>query len=309
MTLSSTSLSISQGGVSPPVTVSISSKNGFAASVQITLTNLPAGVTSNPASPFTVAAGANTSVIFGAAIATATGNSTITAQAASGSLSHSATFALAIQASVLANLPRTAYARTDATSPADDPPAEPHHRHIVYDPANHHVFVANRAMNRVEVFSTSNQLPATGIGSRVAQIDVPGAASGNLAILDSNGKVLTGPIALAAGTIPIAAANPDGSRFAFVLISNGATQIILLEGTLAQIAVQASTGVRGLTFSRDGTLLFAGQTTATVPSIQVFNGQTLQTIGQVPDASIQGCSPKSKTPTKRNSSSASQTAA
>jgi hypothetical protein len=404
LTLSSTSLSIPQGGVSQPVTVSINAKNGFAGSVQITLANLPAGVTSNPASPFTVAGGANVSVIFGAAATTATGNSTITAQAVSGSLSHSASFALTIQSSVLANLSRTAYARTDATSSADDPPGEPHHRHIVYDAANHHVFVANRAMNRVEVFSTSNQLPATGIGSRVAEIDVPGAssadlstdgttvwvgtfteqivaisttslqvqsryfiqpmapipgttfdrpeevlalaggnclmrlrqssaaqsvlalwnpaagaptslmsavpnglgpmartgdqakvlvaasdASGNVAILDSNGNVLTGPTAVAAGTVPLVAANLDGSRFAAVVVaSNAASQIILLDGSLNQIATQPTNGIQGLTFSRDGSLLYASQSVATSPTVQVFNGQTLQIVGQVPDLSLQG---------------------
>jgi len=47
------------------------------------LANLPAGITPNPASPFTVAAGANTSVVFGATVTAAPGSSTITAQAVS----------------------------------------------------------------------------------------------------------------------------------------------------------------------------------------------------------------------------------
>src|SRR6266567_4503785 len=50
----------------------------------------------------------------------------------------------------------------------------PHHRHIAYDPANKRVFIANRAMNRVEVFSTTGQ-------TRVAQIPVPGASSADIA--------------------------------------------------------------------------------------------------------------------------------
>jgi hypothetical protein len=53
------------------------------------------------------------------------------------------------------------------------PPGEAHHRHIAYDAANKHVFVANRAMNRVEVFSTPDQ-------TRIAQISVPGAGSADL---------------------------------------------------------------------------------------------------------------------------------
>jgi hypothetical protein len=51
LALSSTSITIPQGGVSPPITVSINAKNGFTNSVQITLANLPSGVTSTPASP------------------------------------------------------------------------------------------------------------------------------------------------------------------------------------------------------------------------------------------------------------------
>jgi hypothetical protein len=137
------------------------------------LANLPAGITSNPASPFTIAAGANTSVVFGATVSAAPGSTTITAQAVSGSLSHSATLALSVQTSILAALPRTAYLRADSTSAADDPSGEPHHRHIAYDSANKHLFVANRAMNRVEAFSTTDH-------SRVAQIDVPGASSADL---------------------------------------------------------------------------------------------------------------------------------
>src|SRR4029077_5006816 len=48
-----------------------------------------------------------------------------------------------------------------------------HHRHIAYDPANKRVFVANRATNRVEVFSSLDQ-------TLVAQISVPGASSADL---------------------------------------------------------------------------------------------------------------------------------
>jgi hypothetical protein len=136
LVLSSTSITIPQGGVSQPLTLAVNPANSFASSVQITLTNLPAGVTSNPASPFAIAAGAKTSVIFGASATSAPGASSITAQAISGSLSHSATLALSIQKSVIANLACTTYARTDSTSAADDPSGEPHHRHIVYDTVN-----------------------------------------------------------------------------------------------------------------------------------------------------------------------------
>jgi len=385
-----------QGGFSQPVTVSVSPANSFAGSVQIMLSNLPAGVTSTPASPFAIAAGANTSVIFGASISSVPGSSTITAQAVSGALSHSAILALSIQTSVLATLPRSAYVRTDSTASADDPSGEPHHRHIAYDLSNKHLFAANRAMNRVEVFLTTDH-------SRVAEIDVPGASSadlspdgatvwigtvteqvvaidttslqvksrysiqpispapntgfdrpeeiialaggnclvrvrqssapqsilaswnaaatsmtslmsvvpngigvmartgdhakmlvapsdatGNLTILDAGGNVVTGPITAGSGMLPFVAANPDGSYFAAVLVSNGASQILLLDGRLKQIAAQPSTGTRSLAFSRDGKFLYASSSVPAAPAIQVYDGQSLQPIGQLPDLAIQG---------------------
>jgi hypothetical protein len=167
---SSNSVSLQQGGTSPAITLSINPLNGFTGSVQVTLTGLPAGVISSPISPFSVSAGSNTPVLFSAAINGSTGNSTIIATGSSGSLSHPANLALTIQTGIAANLPRTAYARTDSIPAVDDPSGEPHHRHIAYDPTHQLVFVANRAMNRVEVFSST-------AASRVAQVSVPGASS------------------------------------------------------------------------------------------------------------------------------------
>lgn len=171
--LSANSVSVSQGATSPSLNLSVNSVNGFSGSVQITLGALPAGVTSNPASPFTVAAGATTPVFFGAAANAATGSFNVSAQGTSGELTHSTPLTLIVQTAVAPPLPRTSYARTDSTSAADDPFGEPPHRHIAYDAANKHVFVANRAMNRVDVFSASDQ-------TLVAQVSVPGASSADL---------------------------------------------------------------------------------------------------------------------------------
>jgi DNA-binding beta-propeller fold protein YncE len=155
------------------VNVSVNPVNGFSGSVQVTLGPLPTRVTSNPASPFSISSNAGASVVLGASVSAAPGNYSISVQGTSGTLTHSANLAVAIQGAVNVALPRTAYARTDATSAADDLFGEPHHRHIAYDSANKHVFVANRAMNRVEVFSSITQ-------TRVAQIAVPGASSADL---------------------------------------------------------------------------------------------------------------------------------
>ncbi len=170
---SASSFNLQQGATSSAVMLSVSPFNGFTGSVQVTLTGLPGGVISNPPSPFSVAASSNTPVLFSAAPNTSTGNSTIIAMGASGALTHAANLALTIQSAVVANFPRTTYARTDSNFAMDDPSGEPHHRHIAYDSAHQLVFVANRAMNRVEVFSSTT-------ATRVAQVSVPGASSADL---------------------------------------------------------------------------------------------------------------------------------
>jgi len=91
---------------------------------------------------------------------------TVNLSVTSGSLAHSANLGLTIQTGVVANLPRTAYARTDSNPAMDDPAGEPRHRRIAYDPAHQLVFVANRAMNRIEIFSSAK-------ATRVAQVSLP----------------------------------------------------------------------------------------------------------------------------------------
>jgi hypothetical protein len=171
--VSSSSVTVSQGAVSTPVTFSIILQNGFGGNVQVTFAGLPAGVTSNPVSPFTITSGIDTAVNFGAAATAVTGSFTLSAQAVSGALSHSASLTLAIQASTVAALPRTNFVRTDSTPLADNPSGEAHHRRIVYDPAHKYVFIANAAMNRLEIISTVDQ-------SLVARIAITGVTSADL---------------------------------------------------------------------------------------------------------------------------------
>ena len=167
------SVNLQQSTTSPAVNLSVTALNGFTGSVQVTLTGLPSGVISNPVSSFSIATGSSAPVLFSAAPNASTGNSTIVATGVSGALSHAANLDLTIQSGVAANLPRTAYARTDSIPASDDPSGEPHHRHIAYDSAHQLVFVANRAMNRVEVFSSTT-------ATRVTQVSVPGASSADL---------------------------------------------------------------------------------------------------------------------------------
>ncbi len=400
--LSSNSISITQGAASSALNVAVNPLNGFSGAVQVTLNTLPSGVTSNPVSPFTVAAGASTSVVFGASASAATGNFTISVHGTSGALSHSASLAVAILSAVNPPLPRTAFERTDSTSASDDPFGEPHHRHIAYDPANKHVFVANRAMNRVDIFSSASQSP-------IAQVSVPGASSadlsadgstvwigtalerivaidtsslrirnryslagltpipgtifsrpvevlsfsngkamvrlrqpvsseallalwdpasnsltdltstapalfqhgvgvlarsgdhskllaaandssGELALFDSGGNVVAGPITFGPGLIPMIAANSDGSRFAAIFNANGNTQLLLLDASLKQVGVYVPAIAHGIAFSRDGKYLYLSESSSGASFVTVLDGQSAQVIGRVPDVAIQGVS-------------------
>ena len=396
---STTSISVQQGATSSALTVTVNALNGFSGSAQVTLNALPSGVTTNPASPFTVAPGSGSAVLFGASATASTGTFPLSVQAVSGSLNHSYSLSLGVQSAVAAALPRTSFVRTDATSAADNPLGEPHHRHLAYDSAHKQLFLANSAMNRVEVFSTTSQ-------SRIAQIPVPGAtsadissdsttawvgtslesivaidtsslrvkaryqlnglsplpgsvfdrpeevlflssgkamvrlrqpfsttallalwdpssntltnltsaapaafqqgvgllarsgdhskvlaaaadSSGELALFDSAGNVLAGPLSLGSGTISHVAANRDGSRFAVFFSGNSGPQLLLLDASLAQVAAYSFTSASGLTFSTDGTRLYLAEALSGSDVITALDGNTAALLGRSPDAAIQ----------------------
>ncbi|MGB6683695.1 MAG: IPT/TIG domain-containing protein [Candidatus Acidiferrum sp.] len=397
---SQNSVNLQQDATSSAIDLSVNPLNGFTGSVQIALSSLPAGVVANPPSPFSIPAGSSTPVLFSAAANATAGNYTIMAEGSSGSLSHPANLALTIQSAVVANLPRTAYARTDSVPAMDDPSGEFHHRHIAYDPVHQLVFVANRAMNRVEIFSSTT-------AARVGQVSVPGAssadlsadgktiwvgtvteqvaaidttslqvkaryeltglqplpntlfdrpeellslsngnlmmrlrqsqtgeallalwapssntltnltssapqlfqnglgsmarsgdrtkvlvaasdASGQVVLFNASGNVLAGPHGLGSGTIPLVAANPDGSKFAVVFVSSGTTQVFLLDGSLNQVGAYLTTAVNGMVFSRDGQFLYVSENAGSPPVVTVLNGNSLNLIGQVPDLWLAG---------------------
>jgi hypothetical protein len=113
-------------------------------------------------------------------------------------------------------------------------------------------------------------------------------SSGELAVFDPNGNLAAGPQALGAGAIPLIAANADGSRFAVQLVSSGAAQLLLLDSSFTQVAPPVAISAQSLVFSRDGSFLFVSNNASGPPAISVFDGHTLQTLGQVPDPAIQG---------------------
>jgi DNA-binding beta-propeller fold protein YncE len=389
-----------QGATTSALSISVNGQNGFSGVVQMTLGGLPSGLLSNPASPFQVAVNTSVPVVLGATANAPTGNFNVTVQGISNALSHSANLALVVQNGIFPGLPRTTYVRTDSVPTLDDPPSEPRHRRIAYDPVNKHLFVANRARNRVEVFSTTDQ-------TRTAQISVPGASSadlsadgstawvgtsleeiaaidtsslrvkeryaiagispipnvifdrpieilalsngkeavrlrqpdsseallalwdpggnvltdltplaaplfqkgvgamartgdhtkllvaandtsGEIGAFNANGSVVTPPQTLGSGSVSLAAANGDGSRFAVVFAPGGNSEILLLDGAFNQLGARAATSVYGMTFSRDGNFLYVTENAGGPPMITVLDGHDLHVIGQVSDVSLQG---------------------
>lgn len=89
LALSATSLTVALGRTSSPVNISVTAQNGFSSTVEMSISGLPSGVSTNPPSPFAVAPGQSVSVLFDASSDASTGQFNLTTQAASGSLSHS----------------------------------------------------------------------------------------------------------------------------------------------------------------------------------------------------------------------------
>jgi len=120
--VSSSAVSIWQGGVSAPVSFSIIPHNGFSANVQVRFAGLPAGVTSIPASPFTTASG----VEYGGQLWSKRNYADRKGQAVSFSEPDGGDSGLNCCCS-------SSYEFRSNTPAADNPSGEAHHRHIVYD--------------------------------------------------------------------------------------------------------------------------------------------------------------------------------
>jgi hypothetical protein len=400
ISLSSSSVSLLQGGTSSPVTVSVTSENGFSGNVQITLAGMPSGIISSPARPFSVVAGQNTAVVFGAAFNASTGQFSVTAQGTSGSLSHSSDLSLSIEAGSAQNLPRSNYVRNDSVLLLDSPAGEPHHRHVVYDAGGKRFFVANRAMNRVEVFSSSDT-------SLQATIDAPGASSvdlstdgatlwggtaleqilavnttslqvatrysvagltpipnvvfdrpsevlslstgkslvrlrqplaseallalwnpasnlftnltpaapalfqsgagvmarsadhtrvilacndstGEIAVFDFNGNLLTGPKALGSGAVSFAAANSVGANSPSFLARRAPRGFFLLDGNLNSLGSYSSPSAAEIVFSRDGQTLYVAEPFGNGHVVTALSVANLQILGQIPGLAVEG---------------------
>ena len=96
--LSGATLSIGQGYGSPTLTLTVSAKDGFTGSVNITMEGLPLGVSSLPPTPFALAPGTTKQLTFAADGEATAGSFTLTISGTSGSLSHSVQMTLDVTA-------------------------------------------------------------------------------------------------------------------------------------------------------------------------------------------------------------------
>jgi len=90
-----TSLTLIPGGATQPIAVSATATNGFMASVPVTITGFPTGVTAQPTT-LTLTPGVAQNVTLSAAVAAAPGTATLTLIGTSGTLIHSTTVSATI---------------------------------------------------------------------------------------------------------------------------------------------------------------------------------------------------------------------
>ncbi len=102
LTLSPASVTIVAGAAGAAVSVTAAAVNSFTGTVAVAISGLPAGVTANPAT-VSLAPGVAQSTTLTAALSATAATSTVTFTGTSGSISHSATLALTVQAAPMTN--------------------------------------------------------------------------------------------------------------------------------------------------------------------------------------------------------------
>ncbi|HEX4783484.1 MAG TPA: hypothetical protein VH350_04030, partial [Candidatus Sulfotelmatobacter sp.] len=102
------------GSSSAAFTVSATGQNGFSGSAMVTLSGLPAGTTTSPASPFSLTAGSSQKVTLSLPASASNGSYTVTATGSSGTLSHSSALTLTIDAAQDFNIALSPNAITSA---------------------------------------------------------------------------------------------------------------------------------------------------------------------------------------------------
>jgi hypothetical protein len=155
-----------ESGSSQVITVSAAESNNFTSSISVATNGLPAGVNASPAS-FSVTPGNQVQIAISASQTVQPGTTTITFQATSGSLTHSAVVSLTLNTLVRGEYSpfRTRYLRTNAYYDPDSMQYAPPH-FSTYDPAHKRFFVSNPYMNEIDAFDATQEI-------EIAQIPVP----------------------------------------------------------------------------------------------------------------------------------------
>ena len=104
LTVSPVTLSLTAGAAGSSVTIIANSVNSFTGTVSVAITGLPTGVTANPAT-LTLSPGVGQSTTFTAGLNASAAASTVTFTGTSGSLLHSATLSLTVQAATMTKAP------------------------------------------------------------------------------------------------------------------------------------------------------------------------------------------------------------
>jgi len=100
LSLSTSSIATTEGTSNASFTASVSGFNGFSDPVSVALSGLPAGVTTSPAAPFSVAPGGSQTVTLTLPTNTYRGDYTVTATGTSGSLTHAQPFNLTVNSAM-----------------------------------------------------------------------------------------------------------------------------------------------------------------------------------------------------------------
>ncbi len=184
ISVSPKSLTVGIGG-SQTVAVSATQINTFAATISVSVSGLPAGVTANPAT-FSVTAGNQQQVTITAAASAQPITANLTFLGTSGNLSHSTFTALSIIAPVTGAHPpiRTRYLRTNSFYDPNNLQYNPPH-FTVYDAAHKQFFVSNPFLNEIDVFDAVQEI-------ETARISVPTAWG--LDISPYNGSLYAGTL-------------------------------------------------------------------------------------------------------------------
>jgi len=164
LSLSTSSLTVI-GGTSATVTATVSGVHGFSSNVAFAISNLPAGVTISPTNLQAVP-GTPLQITFNAASTVAAGSVTLNIAATSGSLSHSSSLGLTLQAQPVRSS-RSHYLRTDAVTEYG---YWLNFGWTVFDLPTKRFFISDPLGNTITAIDATTQ-------KKIATIAVPGAYS------------------------------------------------------------------------------------------------------------------------------------